>query len=115
MSEIKKPEKKDEIKGDYSCNRCAVQGYNQSCDDHEPYIKSLTEENKRLQRARNIEQGAWEETKKYQDENVILKKEIANLRKQVGKPENVRPDVTVKKKCNCDREERQCRNCGGWH
>lgn len=42
--------------------------------------QKLLVEMEKLQRARNIEQGAWEETKKYQDENIELKKEIIELK-----------------------------------
>ncbi len=32
-----------------------------------------------------------------------------------GKSERTQPNVKVRKKCHCDKEEKTCSNCGGWY
>ena len=43
---MKKPEKKEENMYDEAWSLDRTIGYNQACDDHEPYIKSLKEAHK---------------------------------------------------------------------
>lgn len=49
-------------------------GKNQIIDIAAPLLAKVIQERDEIQRLRYIEQGAWEETKKYQDETVRVKK-----------------------------------------
>ena len=63
----------------------------------------------------NIHLGEYEN--KAIDHAILALQELLPKEKiELDKTENVQPNITIKKRCNCDREENKyCKNCGGWY